>query len=211
MGTELNKMLEDRENLFEQLGIHKEWFNGKSVLDVGCGSGDKTICYNKWGAEVYGLDSSREQIELAKKNGEINDVKINFIPLSFWNYTPPIKFDFIACEEILEYTYAPSNGLARVSRWLNDGGYLFLSLTHKQEGVIAKIRSMLNNQVNKLPLSLASKDLKEIFKDSGLELLNCKAPAKVGKDIMNSDLDSTLNWDYKTRYLLKKQNKQLCE
>ena len=137
---DIDKLIAEREDLFSSLGISKEWFNGKRVVDIGCGTCLKSICYSKWGADVQALEPSQKSIADSKKNNEELGAKVNFSSLSFWSYIPQQNFDFVACENILEYTFAPLNGIKRASRWLNDNGYLFISIADKESGTGISVR-----------------------------------------------------------------------
>jgi SAM-dependent methyltransferase len=66
---------------------------GKSVLDVGCGTGSHAkILYNK-GFEVWGLDSSKELLDIAKRKNP----KVKFILGNMRNFNLNKKFDIILC------------------------------------------------------------------------------------------------------------------
>lgn len=54
-------------------GVRKHYYSllpsklkGKKILDVGCGSGQDAVHYNKKGAKVFGVDISKKEIEMAK-------------------------------------------------------------------------------------------------------------------------------------------------
>ena len=76
--------------------------NGKKIVDLGCGNGKYSIVFAEKGATVISIDSSKEQIELAKKinphknitysvsNGEnISSVSDNSIDIVFMNLVVP--------------------------------------------------------------------------------------------------------------------------
>jgi len=68
-----------------------------SVLDLGCGTGVKSIYLAKKGFKVTGVDISKTAIKLAKENARKAKIKVNFIvadatDLSFLKNK---KFDFI--------------------------------------------------------------------------------------------------------------------
>jgi len=46
---------------------------GKTVLDLGCGTGENTLILSLRGATVHSLDISQELVDLAKKRLEINN------------------------------------------------------------------------------------------------------------------------------------------
>src|SRR6266536_281935 len=50
-----------------RLGAGPERFRGADVLDVGCGSCEKTALYHDWGARVIGIDSTPEVLALARE------------------------------------------------------------------------------------------------------------------------------------------------
>ncbi|QAR31311.1 peptide chain release factor N(5)-glutamine methyltransferase [Ornithobacterium rhinotracheale] len=59
---------------------YPEDFSG-NILDIGTGSGAIAISLKKYlpNANVYGIDISKEAIEIAKKNADINMVEVNFL------------------------------------------------------------------------------------------------------------------------------------
>ena len=67
-----------RPGLIKRLKISLEASNPhpeKKILDVGCGSGKFVVECAKRGAEVWGMDISREMIEIAKDFCEKNGVE----------------------------------------------------------------------------------------------------------------------------------------
>jgi len=68
-----------------------------SALDLGCGTGAKSIYLSKKGFNVIGIDISKTAIKFAKRNAQKAKVKVRFITadatdLSFLNDK---KFDFV--------------------------------------------------------------------------------------------------------------------
>ncbi len=51
---------------------------GRSVLDVGCGTGDNAVYLAQRGYEVMGIDASISAIKMAKKRAQAAAVKVNF-------------------------------------------------------------------------------------------------------------------------------------
>ena len=63
-----NKYLSDHSNLFFwKLHFPISLFDGKKIIDFGCGTGEVDIILNKWGAAVNGFDFNHDSIKRAKK------------------------------------------------------------------------------------------------------------------------------------------------
>lgn len=73
----------------------------KSLLDVGCGTGD--LCYeaSKYTSNVTGIDFSDNMINLAKNN--FNKKNIKFISQDFLNHNIDQKFECISANGFIEY------------------------------------------------------------------------------------------------------------
>ena len=67
------------------------------ALDLGCGTGIKSIYLAKKGFNVIGIDISKTAIKLAKENAQRAKVKVNFIVADATNlsFLKDKKFDFI--------------------------------------------------------------------------------------------------------------------
>jgi 2-polyprenyl-3-methyl-5-hydroxy-6-metoxy-1,4-benzoquinol methylase len=79
---------------------------GKRILDVGCGSGKLAIECVKRGAEVYGIDVSKNMIEIAKKHCKKNNVKVKLIVGDALKELPR-NFDFSIALGVIEYLDYP--------------------------------------------------------------------------------------------------------
>src|SRR5262245_44204151 len=61
---------------FGSMGVPPETFKGRRVLDVGCGSGEKTSFYHDWGAFVTGIDLTPRVLELARETLGSREVEL---------------------------------------------------------------------------------------------------------------------------------------
>ena len=105
---------------------------GKTVLDVGCGDGALTYRIAKKGAEVIGLDNSKEGIELAKEIFNKKKISANFILASAYNM--PVKNDSIDCavlSDVIEHVREPEKVLKEIKRVLKNNGKVVISTPYR--------------------------------------------------------------------------------
>ena len=92
---------------------------GCRVLDAGCGDGVLSYMLAREGAEVYGIDISREALRVAKKRCG----NARFYQASIYNLPFPDKFfDHITCLEVIEHLADPDKALTELKRvWKGSG------------------------------------------------------------------------------------------
>ncbi len=103
----------------------------RSVLDVGCATGEISISLAKSGLTVTALDISKPMIESLERNsinqgvGNIETITGDFAITEFGK-----KFDYILLNLVLDYMKDPNLILKKCNNILNEKGYLLISIPH---------------------------------------------------------------------------------
>ena len=115
---------------FEKLKFPKENFKDKTLIEFGCGSGQRSIIYNLWGAKSEHLDFEKNSILRAKKIfakfGKRNKYKIK--NLSIKDYKASKKFDIVLSEGVLHHNINPYLSFKKIVKSLKKDGYLILGI-----------------------------------------------------------------------------------
>ena len=99
-------------------------YQGKDLLEVGCGIGTDLVRFGRGRARVTGVDLSQTAIDLARKNVELHgvtavDLRVaNAEALPF----PDATFDVVYGHGVIQYTSDPARLIAECHRVLRPGG-----------------------------------------------------------------------------------------
>jgi trans-aconitate methyltransferase len=93
---------------------------GERILDLGCGTGHLTHRMALSGAEITGLDRSREMIEQARQAYPA----VNFVVAEAANFEFPEPFDAVFSNAALHWMKPPEPVAASIARALRPGGRL---------------------------------------------------------------------------------------
>ena len=108
-----------------------EMFRGKTVLDVGCGAGGKTMFYASKGVkEIVGMDIVpyyKEEAEALAKELGFSDVFRFVTGDAAESGFPDDTFDTVVMNDAMEHVDRPEAVLAEVRRILKPGGRLFVN------------------------------------------------------------------------------------
>jgi SAM-dependent methyltransferase len=69
----------------------------ESILDVGCGTGNHSICFAKKGYNVVGIDLSKVMVNQAKKKAKEKGLSVKFFVKDMRNFSLKKKFDAVLC------------------------------------------------------------------------------------------------------------------
>ena len=103
---------------------------GKKVLDLGCGSGERCIDYLKKGAaSVTGVDISEKMLAVAE--AENNDPRITYLKMPMEEISSiDDEFDVVISSLAFHYVEDFGGVVANVYRLLRDGGIFLFSQEH---------------------------------------------------------------------------------
>lgn len=110
-------------------------WNGKRVLEIGCGIGTDTINFARAGARVTAVDLSSESLTLAEKHAEVMGVadRISFHLGNAEELTeviPVEPYDLVYSFGVLHHTPDPVCAIAEIKNFLGPDGEFRLMLYH---------------------------------------------------------------------------------
>jgi ubiquinone/menaquinone biosynthesis C-methylase UbiE len=122
-------------------------YQGKSLLEVGCGAGIDLVRFARAGAVVTGIDLSQVCIDLARKNIEQNglsaDLRVmNGESMQFHDDS----FDVVYAHGVLQYTADAGKMIAEIHRVLKPDGQAILMVYNRNSWL------NLMRQLTKVPL-----------------------------------------------------------
>ena len=118
------------ENQFQRIAfsererIFKKKTPGKSILDIGCGTGVFLNFLKAKGWKTYGVEPSIVAGEIAKKKG--NNIFIGDV--SQFKKINNEKFDIVSLKNVLEHVDNPNKVLDYAISFLNENGLLFIEV-----------------------------------------------------------------------------------
>jgi 2-polyprenyl-3-methyl-5-hydroxy-6-metoxy-1,4-benzoquinol methylase len=101
-------------------------WNGKKVLEIGCGIGTDTINFARNGAQVTAVDVSEKSMGLAKKRAEVFGVQdaIRFYcgnAEELSKLIPPEKYDLIYSFGVIHHTPHPERVIEQIQSFVKPG------------------------------------------------------------------------------------------
>ena len=141
---------------------------GKTLLDIGCGTGYLLKAAEERSLKTFGVDYSRESAALARAVSPESRISVcNAENLQFRDDF----FDYITCIGVLEHFLDVSKGLEELKRVTPENG-LFCLMTPNSKSLVWMMSGMFsseNKECNENAYSLER--WSEIFTDGGFEIL----------------------------------------
>ena len=97
-------------------------WNGKKVLEIGCGIGTDTINFARAGADVTAIDYSEKSIKIAKQRAEVFNLPIKFYhaDAETLSKTVPVEtYDLIYSFGVIHHTPHPENAITEVKKYMD--------------------------------------------------------------------------------------------
>ena len=122
-----------KENIINTFNLQKSdrSLKGIKILDIGCGGGLLSEPMARMGADVFGIDASDKNINIAKLHAEKNKLKIKYFCSSPENFKTDNKFDVILNMEIIEHVEDVDFFLKSCSKLLKKNGIMFVATLNK--------------------------------------------------------------------------------
>lgn len=111
------------------------------ILDIACGGGLVTEPLARLGADVTGIDTSKNAIAAARAHAAAGGLQIDYQVCALEEFRPKQKFDVITALEILEHVADPAAFVKSAVKFLKPGGRIIFSTINRtvKSMLIAKI------------------------------------------------------------------------
>ena len=105
------------------------FFEGKTVLDAGCGTGDISLIFADYGAQVHGFDLNDVSVEHARFMADQFELKAQTEFRHGTVYRPPFQdeYDFVICRGVLPHVGDPEKAFNTLAERIAPGGYFYVS------------------------------------------------------------------------------------
>ena len=107
-----------------------EW-NGKKVLEIGCGMATAGINFARYGADYTGVELSKESLELAKKRFEVYNQRGNFYEGNcekLSDFLPLDKYHLVYSWGVIHHNPHPEKVVKQIRNYLTKDGVLKLMI-----------------------------------------------------------------------------------
>ncbi len=119
-----------------------ERWNGKKVLEIGCGIGTDTVNFARHGASVTAVDLSEKSIEVARSRAKVYGLedKIQFFSGNaeeLTQFVPVEQYDLIYSFGVIHHTPNPDRVLDQLRQFAHPGTTLKIMVYHRRSWKVA--------------------------------------------------------------------------
>ncbi|TAJ23038.1 MAG: methyltransferase domain-containing protein [Nitrospirae bacterium] len=130
--------------------LPRDHFKGKTVLDVGCGSGRWTYAMASLGAKVVAVDVSDAAVEITRAVtsglGEVTVIQASVFQLPF----RPEQFDFVVSWGVLHHTCHTETAFRAIAPLVRPGGWLHVMVYERRNPIKVWGTEMLRKVMRRL-------------------------------------------------------------
>jgi SAM-dependent methyltransferase len=111
------------------LNFPPEMFAGRSLLDLGGGTGENTIFYSLWGADCAIVDANPKALERAKTIFDTyTPGRGRFTRASLFDFSAPAQFDIVVSDGVCHHTHDKEGCFRILASCLRPGGYCYFGI-----------------------------------------------------------------------------------
>lgn len=105
---------------------------GQLLLDIGIGTGLSSILFHKAGLHIYGMDISKEMLDVCKDKGFAEDLKVHDLTVTPYPYTDKM-FNYVVSIGVLNHFEDLQPVFSEASRILKNDGYFAIAVGDRNE------------------------------------------------------------------------------
>ena len=123
-----------KDKLISHFGLNpngEKSLNKLKILDIGCGGGLLSEPLSKLGANMTGIDASKNNIEVAKLHSAKANLKIKYIHCAPENLNFSNEYDVILNMEVIEHVLDINLFIKNCSKLIKKNGIMFVATINK--------------------------------------------------------------------------------
>ena len=142
------------------------------ILDIGCGGGLLAESIYRLGAEMTGIDASKNNVEVAKLHAKEMNLNIKYEHFSPENLNLKNKFDVLLCMEVIEHVKNVNLFIENCSKLIKKNGIMFISTINKN--LKSYIFAILGAEYILRWLPIGTHDWEKFLTPQNLEIITSK-------------------------------------